>query len=138
KIYKTLNDHVEQYQNFTIKDNGYIEYVGDPIIAFESAKFFQQNTFNLSASGSLFYTDILTPGYSKEDKAFTYTYMHLLKEMYDGNEIVTFDNFLLDPTKNKIDGEGHMEDYTHLRSSYFILAEVSQSCIDDVFNHIKH
>ena len=31
KIYKTLNDHVEQYQNFTVKDNGYIEYVGDMV-----------------------------------------------------------------------------------------------------------
>ncbi|MDN6748822.1 MAG: urease accessory protein UreD, partial [Staphylococcus equorum] len=62
KIYKTLNDHVEQYQNFNIKDNAYAEYVGDPIIAFENAKFYQHNTFNLSSTGALFYTDILTPG----------------------------------------------------------------------------
>lgn len=138
KIYKTLNDHVEQYQNFTVKDNGYIEYVGDPIIAFENSKFFQHNKFNLSANASLFYTDILTPGYSKEDKDFTYTYMHLLNEIYVDDELVTFDNMLLDPSKNKVDGLGYMENYTHLGSCYFINPEVNQHFIDDVYEQIKH
>lgn len=138
KIYKTLNDHVEQYQNFTIKDNGYIEYVGDPIIAFENAKFYQHNTFNLSPKASLFYTDILTPGYSKEDKDFTYTYMHLLNEIYVNDELITFDNMLLNPTKNKVGGLGYMENYTHLGSCYFIHPEVNQNLIDDVYDQIKH
>ncbi|WP_301420881.1 urease accessory protein UreD [Mammaliicoccus lentus] len=138
KIYKTLKDHVEQYQNFTVKDNGYIEYVGDPIIAFENAKFFQHNKFNLSANASLFYTDILTPGYSKEDKDFTYTYMHLLNEIYVDDELVTFDNMLLDPSKNKVDGLGYMENYTHLGSCYFINPEVNQHFIDGVYDQIKH
>ena len=38
--------------------------------------------------------------------------MHLLNEIYVDNELVTFDNLLLDPTKNKVDGLGYMEDYT--------------------------
>ena len=32
KIYKTLNDCVKQYQTFNIAKDGYMEYVGDPII----------------------------------------------------------------------------------------------------------
>lgn len=40
KIYKTLEDHVEQYQTFNIGENAYLEYVGDPIIAYEHANFF--------------------------------------------------------------------------------------------------
>ena len=43
KIYKTLNDCVKQYQTFNIAKDGYMEYVGDPIIAYERAKFFQHN-----------------------------------------------------------------------------------------------
>ena len=64
--------------------------------------------------------------------------MHLLNEIYVDNELVTFDNLLLDPTKNKVDGLGYMEDYTHLGSCYFIHPEVNQSFIDDVYDHIKH
>ncbi|MBU0438513.1 urease accessory protein [Staphylococcus succinus] len=138
KIYKTLNDHVEQYQTFNIKDNGYAEYVGDPIIAFENAKFYQHNTFNLSQNAALFYTDILTPGYSKEDKTFSYTYMHLLNEVYVDDTLVVFDNMLLDPTKNNVNDIGYMENYTHLGSCYFIHPQVNQKFIDSVYDQIKH
>ncbi len=58
KIYKTPSNHVEQYQTFNLKDNAYLEYYADPIIAYENAKFYQHNTFNLNNSSSLFYTDI--------------------------------------------------------------------------------
>ncbi|SCS41897.1 urease accessory protein UreD [Staphylococcus caeli] len=138
KIYKTLNDHVEQYQTFNIKDYGYAEYVGDPIIAFENAKFYQHNQFHLTKTAALFYTDILTPGYSKSDKAFSYSYMHLLNEIFVDNELVVFDNMLLDPSKNKVTGIGYMEDYTHLGSCYFIHPSVNQKFIDAVYEHIKH
>ncbi|WP_437272298.1 urease accessory protein UreD [Staphylococcus succinus] len=138
KIYKTLNDHVEQYQTFNIKDNGYAEYVGDPIIAFENAKFYQHNTFNLSQNAALFYTDILTPGYSKEDKTFSYTYMHLLNEVYVDDTLVVFDNMLLDPKKNNVNDIGYMENYTHLGSCYFIHPQVNQKFIDSVYDQIKH
>lgn len=138
KIYKTLNDHVEQYQTFNIKDNGYAEYVGDPIIAFENAKFYQHNTFNLSQNAALFYTDILTPGYSKADKTFSYTYMHLLNEVYVDDTLVVFDNMLLDPKKNNVNDIGYMENYTHLGSCYFIHPQVNQKFIDNVYDQIKH
>lgn len=138
KIYKTLKDHVEQYQTFNIKDNGYAEYVGDPIIAFENAKFYQHNTFNLSQNAALFYTDILTPGYSKADKTFSYTYMHLLNEVYVDDTLVVFDNMLLDPKKNNVNDIGYMENYTHLGSCYFIHPQVNQKFIDNVYDQIKH
>lgn len=138
KIYKTLKDHVEQYQTFNIKDNGYAEYVGDPIIAFENAKFYQHNTFNLSQNAALFYTDILTPGYSKEDKTFSYMYMHLLNEVYVDDTLVVFDNMLLDPKKNNVNDIGYMENYTHLGSCYFIHPQVNQKFIDNVYDQIKH
>ena len=60
KIYKTPNDHVEQYQTFNLSNQSYMEFVADPIIAYENAKFFQHNTFNLKEDSAMFYTDILT------------------------------------------------------------------------------
>ncbi|MCS4486299.1 urease accessory protein UreD [Staphylococcus americanisciuri] len=138
KIYKTLNDHVEQYQHFTIKDNGYLEYIGDPVIAYENAKFFQHNTFKLAGNASLYYTDILTPGYSSDDKKFSYTYMHLLNEIYVDDELVTFDNLLLAPSQNELGGLGYMESFTHLGSCFFINPEVDHNFIDDVYIQIQH
>ena len=103
KIYKTPNDHVEQYQTFNLSNQSYMEFVADPIIAYENAKFFQHNTFNLKEDSAIFYTDILTPGYSSNGQDFTYNYI------------------------------GYMENYTHLGSAYFIHPDVNQSFIDDIY-----
>ncbi|MBO0926833.1 urease accessory protein UreD [Staphylococcus sp. 30400_3112M30941] len=137
KIYKTPTDHVEQYQTFTLKDDAYLEYVADPIIAYENAKFYQHNTFNLNRSSSLFYTDILTPGYSKSGEPFKYSYMHLINEIYVDHELVTYDNLLLDPNKQSINDLGYMEHYSHYGSAYFIHSEVNQKLIDKVYETIQ-
>ena len=138
KIYKTPNDHVEQYQKFNLGNHSYMEFVADPIIAYEDAKFYQHNTFNLEKDSSMFYTDILTPGYSSDDQDFTYNYMHLVNEIYVDNELVTYDNMLLDPKKNQINSIGYMEDFTHLGSAYFIHPEVNQNFIDEVYECIAN
>ncbi|MDY4021077.1 urease accessory protein UreD [Staphylococcus borealis] len=137
KIYKTLNDRVEQYQTFHIANNGYMEYVGDPIIAYEHAKFFQHNQFKLDATASMFYTDILTPGYSSSEAHFTYEYMHLLNEIYVDDELVVYDNLRMHPSETEISSLGYMEHYTHLGSAYFIHPKVTQKFIDEVYEEIK-
>ncbi|MCG2137202.1 urease accessory protein UreD [Staphylococcus epidermidis] len=133
KIYKTPNDHVEQYQTFNLSNQSYMEFVADPIIAYENAKFFQHNTFNLKEDSAMFYTDILTPGYSSNGQDFTYNYMHLINEIYIDNQLVVFDNMMLSPDKSRLDGIGYMENYTHLGSAYFIHPDVNQSFIDDIY-----
>lgn len=138
KIYKTLNDRVEQYQTFNLENDSYMEFVADPIIAYENAKFYQHNTFNLKSGSSMFYTDILTPGYSSNNQDFTYKYMHLVNEIYMDGELVTFDNMLLNPEKNQIDSMGYMEDYTHLGSAYFVHPDVNQNFIDEIYDTISH
>ncbi|EEE50075.1 urease accessory protein UreD [Staphylococcus capitis] len=138
KIYKTLNDRVEQYQSFNLANHSYMEFVADPIIAYENAKFYQHNTFRLEAESSMFYTDILTPGYSSDDHDFTYKYMHLINEIYVEDELVTYDNMLLNPEKNQLSSIGYMEDYTHLGSAYFIHPEVNQNLIDDIYKQVSH
>ena len=68
---------------------------------------------------AMFYTDILTPGYSSNGQDFTYNYMHLINEIYIDNQLVVFDNMMLSPDKSRLDGIGYMENYTHLGSAYF-------------------
>ena len=137
KIYKTLKDHVEQYQNFHIEDNAYLEYVGDPIIAYKDANFYQHNQFHLAQTGAMFYTDILTPGYSPDERHFTYDSLHLLNEIFVDDELVVFDNMLLDPSKNKVDALGYMEGYTHLGSCYFIHPDITKQTIDELYEVMK-
>ncbi|MCU5745409.1 urease accessory protein UreD [Staphylococcus sp. SQ8-PEA] len=137
KIYKTLEDHVEQYQTFNLEHHSYLEYVGDPIIAYANANFFQFNRFNLRSTSSLFYTDIVTPGYDRNDANFSYQQIHLLNEIYIDDQLVVFDNLRLNPDKECVSGIGYMEGYTHLGSCYFIHPKVSQKLIDRVYEVMK-
>lgn len=136
KIYKTPTDKVEQYQTFTIKERGYMEFIADPVIAYENSKFFQQNKFYLDKTASMFYTDILTPGYSQSDKHFTYTYMHLMNEIYVDGTLAVYDNLLMDPRRNKLTEIGYMEGYTHLGSCFFIHPDVKQPLLETIHDDI--
>lgn len=137
KIYKTINDRVEQYQTFNIGNKGYLEYIADPIIAYANAKFYQHNRFNLEGQGALFYTDILTPGYAEDESLFSYEYMHLLNEIYVDNQLIAYDNLLLSPSLNNVNNIGYMEGYTHIGSCYFIHSSVTQKYIDAIYDEIK-
>ncbi|MCG3411710.1 urease accessory protein UreD [Staphylococcus massiliensis] len=137
KIYKSPTNPVEQYQTFDIDDNAYMEYVGDPIIAYRNARFFQHNRFNMTDTSAMFYTDILTPGYAKDDTDFSYDYMHLINEIYVNDRLAVYDNLIMNPQEKRMADMGYMEGYTHLGSCYYIHPDVTQSLIDDIYELIK-
>ncbi|RZI00332.1 urease accessory protein UreD, partial [Staphylococcus condimenti] len=68
---------------------------------------------------------------------FTYNYLHLLNEIYVDDELVVFDNMLLNPNKNKVDALGYMEGYTHLGSCYFIHPDITKQTIDELYEVMK-
>lgn len=140
-VFKTMEDHVEQYQTFTLDDESFMEYIGDPIIGYTHAKFFQHNRFKLSKTATMFYSDILTPGYDKEGHMFKYDHLHLLNEIYVDDQIVVYDNLRLDTQKNKIADMGYMEGFTHLGACFYISPHVNKKCVEAinevVENHIS-
>lgn len=131
-VFKTLEDKVEQYQTFNLDDHSFMEFISDPIIGYSNARFFQHNRFNLTSTASMFYTDILTPGYDKEGKPFKYDYLHLFNEIYVDDELVVFDNLKLDTKKNQIADIGYMEDYTHMANCFYINPSVNQKTVEAI------
>ncbi|GGB01379.1 hypothetical protein GCM10007190_06810 [Macrococcus hajekii] len=128
---------MKQYQTFDLGADTYFEYVADPIIAYKDADYYQQNIFNLTPTSTMFYTDILTPGYDSEAKDFSYKQLHLLNEIYVDKELVLYDNMKLIPHEHEIGDIGFMEGYTHLGSCYFIHPEINQTLLDDLVEMIK-
>ena len=76
----------------------------------------------------MFYTDILTPGYSEKDTPFTYDYMHLINEIYVDDALITYDNLRM-PSETKMSSVGYMENYTHLGSAYCIHPDITQNSL---------
>lgn len=136
-IFKTLEDRVEQYQTFILEDESFMEYIGDPIIGYTHAKFYQHNVFKLSKHATMFYSDILTPGYDKEGRMFQYDYLQLLNEIKVEDELVVYDHLRLDTHKNKVSDIGYMEGFTHLGSCFYISPHVDKKCVETIQDRIS-
>lgn len=137
KVYKTPTKEVYQASTFHLKKASYLEYLPDALIAYQDAKYYQQNTFHLEDGATLLYSDILTPGWSPEKKQFSYDRLRLKNEIYYEGELVLFDHVKLAPHTQELTDLGFMEGYTHLGSFIVIGDEVNEALIDSIHEAIE-
>lgn len=128
-IYKTPNKPVYQETEIFLDENSYLEYLPDPIIGYEKAKYNQLDTIHMKKGATLLYSDILTPGWSSEGKTFSYDMLQLRTKIYMEDELVVYDNIKLEPAVQKIDILGFMEEYTHLGTFIVINEEVDENFV---------
>ncbi|PVW14640.1 urease accessory protein UreD [Marixanthomonas spongiae] len=121
-IYKTPTKPVYQETEIFLEENSYLEYLPDPIIGYEKARYKQLDTIYMKKGATLFYSDILTPGWSAEGRSFSYDMLHLRTNIYMEDELVVYDNIKLEPAVQQIDVLGFMEEYTHL-GTFIVIAE---------------
>ncbi|SHF44044.1 urease accessory protein [Salegentibacter echinorum] len=121
-IYKTPTKPVYQETEIFLAENSYLEYLSDPIIGYEKARYSQLDTIHMKKGATLLYSDILTPGWSAEGRSFSYDMLQLRTNIYMEDELVVYDNIKLEPAVQKIDVLGFMEDYTHL-GTFIVISE---------------
>ncbi len=131
KVYKTPSKEAYQETEFHLKKDSYLEYLPDPLIAYQDARYFQKNTVYMEKGATLLYSDILTPGWSPEGKQFSYDQLRLINEIYMDNELIAFDHINLNPGAQEIGGLGFMEGYTHL-GSLIVIGEKTDSALLDL------
>lgn len=121
-IYKTLNTPVYQETEMFLEKDSYLEYMPDPIIGYEKARYKQFDTIYMEKGATLLYSDILTPGWSAERRSFSYDLLQLKTNIYLEDELVVYDNIVLQPAVQQIDVLGFMEEYTHL-GTFIVIGE---------------
>lgn len=136
KIYRTPRLHAYQETEIVMKKGSYLEYLPDPLIAYRNAKYRQKNTFRMEKGSTLFYTDIITPGWSPDGKLFSYEMLQLINEIYMEDELVAFDHIKLVPSSQNVSGLGFMEDYTHLGSLIVIGEQTNREFLDHLYSEI--
>lgn len=133
KVYKTPESYAYQETEFHLQKGSYLEYLPDPLIAYEDAKYVQENIVHMEKGSTLLYSDIVTPGWSPEGTKFSYDILRLKSEIYMDGELAIYDHIKLQPEKQDMTGLGFMEGFTHLGS--FIV--VSEKADDDLI-HMLH
>ncbi|HEY4554609.1 MAG TPA: urease accessory protein UreD [Bacillaceae bacterium] len=137
KVYKTPKDCAFQETEITLKKNSYLEFLPDPLIAYENARYQQKNIVFMETGAAFLYTDILTPGWSPSGAKFTYDTIQLINEIYLDGELAVFDHIKLVPAKQNISGLGIMEDFTHLGSMIVIGEKTSNILLDQLYELIR-
>jgi len=120
KIYKTIKQPVIQETEIAMEAGSYLEYIGDPIIAYRHARYVQKTVVRMKRCSSIIYGDIITPGWSPDGSLFRYDRLQLKTMVYLEDELVAYDHLQLSPNEKRIDGLGLLEGYTHMGSMLVI------------------
>ncbi|MEH7502584.1 urease accessory protein UreD [Neobacillus drentensis] len=134
KVYKTPKSHVYQETEIHLKEGSFLEYLPDPLIAYQQAKYKQKNIIRMEKNATFLYTDIITPGWSPEGERFSYESIQLLNEIYIDNELAAYDHIKMNPSTQNMGGLGFMEGFTHLGSMIVVGKQSDSNFIDRLFH----
>ena len=138
KIYKTPRTHAYQEVEFNLKEGSYLEYIPDPLIGYQHARYKQKNVITMEKGCTLLYSDIITSGWSPNGEKFSYDMLQLINEVYMENELVVFDHIKLNPATQDINGLGLMEGYSHLGSMIVIDDKANHEFLDRLYQVISN
>jgi len=137
KIYKTPKSYAYQETNMNLKQGSYLEYLPDPLIAYQDARYKQKTVVHMERGATFLYTDILTPGWSPSGEKFSYDTIQLMTEIYWDGKLGVFDHIKLMPQRRSITGLGFMEGYTHIGSMIAVSEHMDTALLDELYEVIK-
>lgn len=119
KVYRTPGGFVVQNIEFNVAAGGVLEYIPDQLILYRGADFRQHVTAKVSSEGSLFFSDIITPGWSPDGSQFLYEQARLRNEVLIDDELALVDAVRINPLRDDF-GEDHdffMGGRTHMATA---------------------
>lgn len=133
KVYRTPQTYAYQETEIFLKKGSYLEFIPDPLIAYQQAKYKQKNIFRVEKGATLLYSDIITPGWSPDGKRFSYEGLQLVNEIYMEDELVAYDHIKLNPNMQNIEKLGIMEGFSHLGSMMVVGEQTSHELLDRIY-----
>ncbi|MFB7637699.1 urease accessory protein UreD [Peribacillus butanolivorans] len=137
KVYKTPNTHAYQETEIFLKAGSYLEYIPDPLIMYQDARYKQKNVIRMEKGATFLYSDILTPGWSPDGDRFSYNRLQFINEIYMDDELVAYDHIHLNPAVQNIEKIGFMEGFSHLGSMLVVGEQTSHDLLDRLYMAIN-
>ncbi|WP_422659204.1 urease accessory protein UreD [Paenibacillus sp. EC2-1] len=137
KVYKTPKSLAYQETEIRLKRGSYLEYLPDPLIAYQDAHYKQKTVVHMEHGATFLYTDILTPGWSPSGEKFSYDTIQLVTEIYWDGMLGVFDHIKLMPQQQSISDLGFLEGYTHLGSMIAVSEQMDNTLLDELYEAIQ-
>ncbi|ARI78700.1 urease accessory protein UreD [Halobacillus mangrovi] len=136
KVYKTPIKPVEQYTMIRLAPGSVLEYCLDPLIMYDGARFIQETVVEMDEKSSLIFSEVITPGWSKDGQDFRYDWLRNKLKVYQGGKLVLYDHLYLNPDED-LGGVLQMEGYTHIGSFVLFHPNVNREWIDQMYGKIE-
>jgi urease accessory protein len=136
KVYRTPSAPVLQKTDIRLGKESVLEYIPDPLIAYQDAKFIQQTTVHLEEDSTLIYSDIITPGWAKDGRLFQYDWIRSKLEVYKEERMIVYDHLLLEPDE-EFDGLMQMDGFTHIGMFLVIDQRVDKKWINTLYEMLS-
>ena len=136
-MYRTPHTHAYQETEIFLKKGSFLEYIPDPLIAYQQARYKQKNVIHMEKGATFLYSDIITPGWSPDGKRFSYEQIQLINEIYMDQELVAYDHIKLSPANHNMENIGHMEGFSHLGSMLVVGEQTTPELLDRLHHVIQ-
>lgn len=134
KIYKTRTRPAIQETSIHLKSESVLEFLPDPIIAYQHACYKQRTVVSMESGASFICSEIYTPGWAPDGTLFQYGLLQSKMEVYLDERLVLFDHVKIQPDED-IMGIGFMEGYTHFGTMIVINDRVNQAIVEKLHDH---
>jgi len=136
KVYKTPKKPVVQRTNLNLGRGSVLEYLPDPLIAYESARFIQETNVRMEGDACFIYSDIITPGWAEDGSLFSYDWIRSKLKIYKDETLILFDHLLLEPD-NHMSGIMQMEGYTHVGTFLIMNNQADKKFVDGLYKLLE-
>jgi urease accessory protein len=136
KIYKTRDRPAIQEISIDLKKGSVLEFLPDPIIAYQHACYKQRTVVQMENGSSLICSEIFTPGWAPDGTLFQYGLLQSKMEVYLDERLILYDHIKLEPDED-INGIGFMEGYTHFGTMFVIDNRINQSFLEELHDHFE-
>ncbi|MBC1573257.1 urease accessory protein UreD [Listeria booriae] len=137
KVYETPNNEVRQETKITLGKNSLLEFISDPVIAYEKARYVQQQVVHMDKTASLFYSEMITPGWAREQDGFRYEQLLLKNQVYMDGKLAVIDAFRLTPADGVLHDIGMLESFSHVGSLLVVTPSIDETFVHDFQEVLK-
>lgn len=115
-----------QKTRIALADGALLEYICDPLILYEGAKYNQVTTIDLTLTSHVFFVDSLTPGWDEQNQGLKYDEIDSKCHIFLNDKLAVMDRLRLKPKTADLNVLGRFEGYTHVASGWFITPKIKQ------------
>lgn len=139
KIHKMVNGMAKRNTKIVVEPNAFLKYAPLPTIPFKASAFDNNIEVILKdTSSKLLFQEILSCGRVARNELFQYRFYHNHVTVYQGEDLIYFDNTKYEPSKFDMSGIGMYEGYTHMLNLVFFNIQKTDEWIIDVRQRIDN